>query len=97
MDKLTRQSADALAKTMRSMREKILERLDDFEQADLTYEAQMGDGRYIIRANPFVQEFRALVKDYCSVVKAYAEITGKQSEEEAKSLDTLRERFRVIK
>lgn len=88
---------ETLEQAIRSMEEKILDLMDEFKDAPLEYEAKMSDGRWIRRANPFVQEYRALVKDYASAVKAYRDLTDGKEPAGVSSLDELRARLKVVK
>ena len=88
---------ETLRKAILSMKRKIDKNRVEFQSAPLTYEAEMGDGRVIQRGNPFVQEYRALVKDYSAAIKTYKELTGNQDAAEADPLDDIRSRFRVAK
>ena len=56
----------------------------------------MGDGRLVERANPIVQEYRALVRDYASAIKSYKDITNREEDVEVDQLGDLRSRFKVI-
>ena len=82
-----------MAKTYKDTPETLLR--DKFESAELTYDAEMGDGRTITRANPFVQEYRALVKDFGVALKTYSEISG-ASEEPSQTLEDFRAKFKVV-
>ena len=88
---------ETLRKAILSMKRKIEKNKAEFLSSDLTYEAEMGDGRLIQRGNPFVQEYRALVRDYAAAIKAYKEITGSQEVAEADPLDDIRNKFKVAK
>lgn len=88
---------ETLRKAILSMRRKIEKHKTEFQDAPLTYEAVMGDGRIIERGNPLVQEYRALVRDYAAALKAYNELTGKEDTAEVSRLDDIRSRFRVAK
>lgn len=72
--KTYKDTPETLLGAILAMQNKLVELRDDFESAKLTYEAEMGDGRIITRANPFVQEYRALVKDFGVALRAYKEI-----------------------
>lgn len=88
---------DALRKAIMSMKRKLDKNRVEFQKADLVYDAEMGDGRTIRRGNPLVQEYRAMAKDYASLLKAYKEITGGMETAEADPLDDLRSKFKVAK
>lgn len=95
--KTTAETPETLLSAILAMQKKITEMIPEFETAELTYTAEMGDGREIIRANPLVQEFRALVKDYSVALKAYKEISDGQSVTENSQLTDIRSRFKVAK
>lgn len=86
---------ETLLAAVLSMQDKILEQLTEFEASELVLSVEMGDGRTITRPNPFVQEFRELVKDYTKALKAYTEITGTANLEASKKLDGLRDKFKL--
>ena len=92
-----KKTPDTLQKAIVSMQRKITKNRVEFVNAPLTIEVEMGDGRTIERANPFVQEYRALVKDFATAIKAYKEITGEAREKEPSQLDSIRSKFRVAK
>ncbi len=77
------------------MQRKITKNKTEFMAAPLTVEVELGDGRVVTRANPIVQEYRALVRDYSTALKAYKEITDGKIREEADNLNTLRSKFKV--
>lgn len=91
------ENLDALKQAILAMREKILKHEADYRAAPMSIEAEMRDGRYIMRANPFVQEYRALVRDYEVALKAYRDLTNNEQEAEINSLDDIRARFKVAK
>lgn len=88
---------ETLKKAILSMKRKIEKNKTQFQEASLVYEAEMGDGRMIQRGNPFVQEYRALVRDYAAAIKAYNEITGAKEEQEENPLTDIRAMLRVAK
>lgn len=88
---------ESLRKAILSMKRKIDKNKADFQEAPLTIEVTMGDGRTVVRGNPIVQEYRALTRDYAAAIKAYKEITGSQEVQEDNSLSDIRARLRVAK
>ena len=92
-----KKASETLQKAILSMQRKITKNKTDFLNAPLTIEAEMGDGRTIERANPFVQEYRALVRDYASAMRAYKDITGTKGGSETSQLDDIRAKFKVAK
>jgi hypothetical protein len=79
-----------------AMQEKIESQISVFENSPLAQSVTVGTGEEILRQNPYVSEFRALVKDYTQIVKAYKEMGGSQ-DAEIKSLDSIRSKFKVAK
>lgn len=96
-NKKYKDSPEILKRAIVTMRGKILEHEKEFIEAPLTIEVEMGDGRYVERANPLVQEYRSLIRDFSAALKAYKELTGEKDEPEINQLDNLRARFRVAK
>lgn len=92
-----KKAPETLQKAIVSMQRKITKNRTEFQKAPLTIEVELGDGRTITRANPFVQEFRALVKDFGTTMKVYKEITGTKGEKEQNQLDDIRQKFKIAK
>ena len=88
---------ETLLESILAMQDKLIEQTPAYRKADLMYEAEMSDGRTILRANPIVQEYRALIKDFSLAIKAYKEITGDSGQEAAAKLDDLRTKFKLAK
>lgn len=88
-------SPETLKKAIVAMKRKIDKNKSEFLAASLTVEVELGDGRIVERANPLVQEYRALVRDYATALKAYKDITDGKIREEADQLGSLRSRFKV--
>ena len=79
------------------MRKKIIDSEADFISAPLTIKVEMGDGRWVVRANPLLQEYRALVRDFSAALKAYKDIAGEQAAESVSSLESIRSMLKVAK
>lgn len=93
--KIYSDTPETLLNAILAMQNKLIDLREKFESADLTFEAEMGDGRIITRANPFVQEYRALVKDFCIALKTYREIVPLDDDAED-AVDTFMRNFKVI-
>ena len=91
-----KEAPETLKKSILTMQRKIQDSEEEIREA-LTIEAEMGDGRYVTRANPALQEYRALVRDFASALRAYKEITGEKETAEVNRLESLRSRFKVAK
>jgi hypothetical protein len=96
-EKKYKQSPETLMKAILSMQEKLIKNEKGFLEAPLMVEVEMGDGRCVPRPNPFVQEYRAMVRDFSAALKVYKDITGDQGTVEASSLESIRNRFKVAK
>ena len=90
-------SPDTLMKAILSLQKKLEDNEDQFRREPLRVWVTMMDGRDVPRVNPFVQEYRAMVRDFAAAMKAYAEITGDRDTPEISSLDSIRSRFKVAK
>ena len=84
-------------KAILSMQEKLIKNEKDFLEAPLMVEVEMGDGRWVPRPNPLVQEYRAMVRDFSAALKAYKELTDKKDEAQVSSLENIRAKFKVAK
>ena len=97
MAKKQEQNIETLKQAIEDLRGKIEAHAEEFKSAPLTQEVTVGTGETGIRSNPFVDEYRGLVKDYYQALKAYAELTGKQKQDEPAQLADIRERFKIAK
>ncbi len=93
----SKQNIETLRQAITTLRQKIIDNEDLFASAPLSINVEMGDGRYVSRPNPVVQEYRALVKDYSSALKTYEDLTGDEKIPEIKNLEALRNKFKVAK
>lgn len=80
-----------------AMRDKIEEQIPVFRAEQLSQEVTVGTGETVVRQNPNVSEFRALVKDYGQTIKMYRELAGNNVDVECSSLDSIRAMFKVAK
>lgn len=88
---------EVLKSAITALREKLLDGMEDYKNEPITIEVEMADRRYVTRANPFLQEYRATIKDYAAALKAYKELTGEDDATEVDQLADLRSRFMVAK
>lgn len=86
---------ETLLRSILVMQEKILKLEKEFKEAPMTAWVEMGDGRFVERPNPFVQEYRALVKDFSQAVKIYKELAGDKAEQTVNNLEAIRAKFKV--
>ncbi len=90
-----KETKETITEIRKAMQQKIEDILPDFETMDLTQTVRSTQGELVEKANPAMQEARALFKDFCSIVKAENEAGGNNAE--VVSLDSIRSKFRVAK
>ena len=89
---------EELAKIEQAMREKVEEQIPIFQGMDVAQIVTSTQGEQVIKANPAMQEMRALFRDYATIVKMQKEIMGGQTEQaDVTSLESMRARFKVAK
>lgn len=90
--------AEALAKAVEAMQEKIEQQIPVYAEEPLAQEVRVNTGEIVIRANPTVQEFRATVRDYAAALKNLQDILeNNKAPAEVTQLDEIRARFKVAK
>ena len=84
-------------KAILSMQKKLEDNEKKFLEEPLRVWVENANGIDVPKPNPFVQEYRALVRDFSAAIKAYKEITAETENAEVSSLDSIRARFKVAK
>ena len=90
-------SPETLMMTILSLKKKLEDNEKRFQDEPLMVWVETGDGRDVPRANPFVQEYRAMVRDFAAAIKAYKDITGGKGTAQISSLESIRSKFKVAK
>ena len=91
-----RQQAITLAESILTLQKKIEQQTPIYETEPLIQEVTVGTGEKILRSNPFVQEFRATVRDYSAALKSFKELCDvKGKAQESSPLDSLKSRYRI--
>ena len=90
-------SPETLMMTILSLKKKLEDNEKQFLEEPLMVWVEMNDGRDVPRANPFVQEYRAMVRDFAAAIKAYKDITGDKGTAQVSSLESIRSKFKVAK
>ena len=85
-----------LENAIQAMRDKIEEQIPMFREEPLSQNVTVGTGESMLRQNPNVSEFRALVKDYWQAVKTYNELSAHGGEVSTSTLDELRKKIKVV-
>ena len=76
---------------------KIIEKMPEFSDMELYQEVTVGTGETIMRGNPAMQEFRALVRDYSSLVSTLNSLLADKKPTSVSDLDSIRKKFKVAK
>lgn len=92
-----KKSPETLMRAILSLQKKLEDNEARFQQEPLRVWVENSNGVEVPKPNPFVQEYRAMVRDFAAAIKAYTEITGKKDEAQVSSLDNIRARFKVAK
>lgn len=86
----------SLANAVLTMQEKIEQQIPIYKSEPLSQKVTLGTGEEVQRVNPFVQEFRATVRDYASALNNLKEILEENKTEASISpVDSLRNKFKV--
>lgn len=97
-DSVLRPQIETVAKSVLAMQTQLEENYNEYITQPLSIEVVKGDGEIISRANPYVQEYRALLKDYTSAIKQLQELTnGVKVEQEMNALVNMKEKFKIAK
>ena len=89
-----KKSPETLMRAILSLQKKLEDNEARFQQEPLRVWVENSSGP---KPNPFVQEYRAMVRDFAAAIKAYKDITGEQESAQVSSLENLRARFKVAK
>jgi hypothetical protein len=88
---------DILIKQAHAMAEKLEECVQQIPHEELTVWYDNGGGQSGYRENPFFTAYEKLLASYTKTVLAIKNLSGDEKKEEVKTLDSLRERFKVAK
>ena len=92
-----KKSPETLMKAILSLQKKLEENEERFQEEPLRVWVENSNGTEVPKPNPFVQEYRAMIRDFAAALKAYKDITGEQESAQVSSLESLRSRFKVAK
>ena len=86
----------SLANAVLTMQEKIEQQIPIYKTEPLSQKVTLGTGEEVQRVNPFVQEFRATVRDYASALNNLKEILEQNKTEASISpVESLRNSFKI--
>lgn len=91
-----RPQALTLAEAILTLQAKIEQQTPIYKTEPLVQEVKVGTGETILRSNPFVQEFRATVREYSAALKSFKELVdAKGKPSEVSPVDALRSRYKI--
>ena len=91
-----RPQALTLAQSLLTLQKKIEQQSPTYETEPFVQLVTVGTGETIMRSNPFVQEFRATVREYASTLKTFKELVDAKSKSAENSpLDNLKSRYNI--
>lgn len=97
VDPSIREQAVTLATAIYAMQAKIDKTIPEVADMDLAQVVVTGAGETMLRQNPEIQEFRALVKDYANSLKSLDDILSKnRTPATISALDTMRDKVKAI-
>ena len=87
----------ALLEALLAMEFKVRDEIPDFRRAKLTQDVTDTAGNDLKKSNPYVQEFRALAKDYAALFRTVKEICAVRKDDQGGSkLADLRSILKVV-
>ena len=93
-----KKQADTIGKIEEAMRLQIEKQIPVFEELEAAQLMNTTQGETVLKANPAMQEIRALFKDYCYVAKVQQELTGDNADpEKVKSINDFRAKYKIAK
>lgn len=88
--------AVTLAETAFALKAKLEQRLPEYNDADLAQTVTSTQGEKVLKANPFVSEFRATARDYAAILRDLHELLDAHgTPAELTSLDDFRKRHNI--
>ena len=96
-EKKYKKSPETLMKAILSLQKKLEDNADQFQREPLRVWVENSNGVEVPKPNPFVQEYRSMVRDFSAALKAYKDITNEKDDVQVSSLDSIRSKFRVAK
>ena len=76
---------------------KLKDNYDRYKEEELSVTILKRDGQFVYRQNPFVQEYRATLRDYHQALSKLQDLIkdGNNNKADIHSLDEIRERFNI--
>lgn len=97
MKRQDKKNLRTLEQSIKAMQEKLAKEKAQYDTEPLTIEMDNSTGGTVTKANPFVVEYRNMLKDYSSALKTYKALTEETEGAKTSALSDIRERFKVAK
>lgn len=98
IDPRMKDQAAMVWKIEKALRKKVKDIFPTFEEMPVAQAVTTTQGEEVLKANPAMQEIRAVFRDYCSIVKAQAALLGEKAPEvEVSQIDSIRQKLRIAK
>lgn len=98
IDQNMREQAAMVCKIEKVFRGKVRQVIPLFKDAELTQSVTNTQGERVLKSNPEIQEFRAMCRDYCMIVKVQQDIlANKAAPVEVTSINALRSKLKIAK
>lgn len=76
VDPKLRPQVETLAEAVIALQDKIIQQTPRYKEEPISQEVILQSGEVVIRQNPFVVEYRAIVKDYTNTLSQLQTIIG---------------------
>lgn len=87
---------ETLCDVVETLQQKLEENQEEYRNAPLSVEIQKQDGQVTYRTNPFLEEYRATVRDYGQALTKLKELCKNDlGKIEIENLDELRTKFKI--
>lgn len=98
VDSKLRSQVETVVQTVLVLQKKLDDNYEEYLDAPLSLNMTLGNGESTTRANPFVQEYRTLFKDYMNALVQLTKLIDDVSvEEEINTLSSIKEKIRLVK
>lgn len=93
-----RSQIETVVESVLAMQTQLEDNHDEFLTQPLSIQVTVGTGETINRANPFVQEYRTLFKDYMNALVQLTKLIDDAGvEEEINALSSIKDKIRLVK
>lgn len=87
-----------LANALVAMQDKIEQQITFFKSMPLSQEVETNIGGTVLKANPEIQEFRAIVRDYTANLSAFQKMVSENTQPtQISEMAELRKKFKIAK